>query len=227
MILYAICFTRATRHRFSRSITRSHSTESLIEEWSCICPHQEQGDFRLTGAVTVRRSVWPAIFLVLVPLIAWGVGTPAQRVRTATLEQQKGPGSKRWPVLRGSWTSFTSARGLPAFPCSLRRLWRRPIRSFLLPREARKLQLVSSSEPTVAFTVLSSCRALDWQAIAMYCRPYVPGNIALRPATACRRRSKGKSSFPADSSLPRCWARMSQQRSDSIRGQRQEKSQIL
>ena len=42
----------------------------------------------------MRRSVWPAIFLVLVPLIAWGVGAPAQRVRTATLERQKGPALK-------------------------------------------------------------------------------------------------------------------------------------
>ena len=42
----------------------------------------------------MRRRVWPAILLLLVPLVAWGAGTAAQRVRTATLEQQRGPALK-------------------------------------------------------------------------------------------------------------------------------------
>ena len=178
----------------------------------------------------MRRSVWPAIFLLLVPLIAWGVETTAQRVLTATLERQKDPALKTLARAsqfvdvihvssRPSCLDVQPPEALatpdPLFSC------------FPLPLEARELRSVSSLGSTAACTLLSSCRAPDWRAIAMYCRPCAPGNIVLRPAMACRRRSKGKSSFPADSSLPPCWARMSQQWSDSIRGQRQEKSQIL
>jgi TonB family protein len=41
----------------------------------------------------LRRRVLPAI-LILLPLVVWGAGTPALRVRAATLEQQKGSALK-------------------------------------------------------------------------------------------------------------------------------------
>src|ERR1700731_3833850 len=59
-----------------------------------------------------------------------------------------------------------------------------------------------------ACTARSFSRAEASPAIAMFCKRYGPGDIVRRPATGCRRRRKGKSSFPADSTRWNGWARM-------------------
>ena len=47
--------------------------------------------YRSSNCASTRLARDPSL---LVPLVAWGAGTAAQRVRTATLEQQRGPALK-------------------------------------------------------------------------------------------------------------------------------------
>ena len=59
-----------------------------------------------------------------------------------------------------------------------------------------------------AFTAHSSCRAQEWPAIAVFCRQCARGDIGQQHAMAWRLRQKARSSFPADSTGPLRWARM-------------------